>query len=137
MNWMKTMEKIKLKIHGDERGSLVALESNISVPFEIKRVYYIYGTQNNVSRGFHAHKELRQLAVCVSGSCRLLLDDGKSKKNIILNNPSEGLFIDNLIWREIHDFSSDCVLMILTNEYYDELDYIRDYEKFKEITNNK
>lgn len=131
------MEKIKLKIHGDERGSLVALESNISVPFEIKRVYYIYGTQNNVSRGFHAHKQLRQLAVCVSGSCRLLLDDGKSKKNIILNNPSEGLLIDNLIWREIHDFSSDCVLMILTNEYYDELDYIRDYEKFKEITNNK
>ena len=134
---MKTMEKIKLKIHGDERGRLVALESNISVPFEIKRVYYIYGTQNNVSRGFHAHKQLRQLAVCVSGSCRLLLDDGKSKKNIILNNPSEGLLIDNLIWREIHDFSSDCVLMILTNEYYDELDYIRDYEKFKEITNNK
>ena len=131
------MEKIKLKIHGDERGSLVALESNISVPFEIKRVYYIYGTQNNVSRGFHAHKQLRQLAVCVSGSCRLLLDDGKSKKNIILNNPSEGLLIDNLIWREIHDFSSDCVLMILTNEYYDELDYIRDYEKFKEIINKK
>jgi dTDP-4-dehydrorhamnose 3,5-epimerase-like enzyme len=134
---MKTMEKIKLKIIGDERGSLVALESNISVPFEIKRVYYIYGTQNNVSRGFHAHKELRQLAVCVSGSCRLLLDDGKSKKNIILNNPSEGLLIGNLIWREMHDFSSDCVLMVLANEYYDELDYIRDYEKFKEITNNK
>ena len=131
------MEKIKLKILGDERGSLVALESNISVPFEIKRVYYIYGTQNNVSRGFHAHKELRQLAVCVSGSCRLLLDDGKSKKNIILNNPSEGLLIGNLIWREMHDFSSDCVLMVLANEYYDELDYIRDYEKFKEITNNK
>ena len=131
------MEKIKLKILGDERGSLVALESNTSVPFEIKRVYYIYGTQNNVSRGFHAHKELRQLAVCVSGSCRLLLDDGKSKKNIILNNPSEGLLIGNLIWREMHDFSSDCVLMVLANEYYDELDYIRDYEKFKEITNNK
>ena len=131
------MEKIKLKILGDERGSLVVLESNISVPFEIKRVYYIYGTQNNVSRGFHAHKELRQLAVCVSGSCRLLLDDGKSKKNIILNNPSEGLLIGNLIWREMHDFSSDCVLMVLANEYYDELDYIRDYEKFKEIINNK
>ena len=131
------MEKIKLKILGDERGSLVVLESNISVPFEIKRVYYIFDTKNNVSRGFHAHKELRQLAVCVSGSCRLLLDDGKSKKNIILNNPSEGLLIGNLIWREMHDFSSDCVLMVLANEYYDELDYIRDYEKFKEIINNK
>ena len=99
------IKKIKLKIHGDERGSLVALESNISVPFEIKRVYYIYGTQNNVSRGFHAHKKLRQLAICVSGSCRLLLDDGKRKKNIILNNSAEGLLIGNMIWREMHDFS--------------------------------
>jgi len=131
------MKKIKLKMLGDERGSMVVLESNTSVPFEIKRVYYIFDTKNNVSRGFHAHKELRQLAVCVSGSCRLLLDDGKSKKNIILNNPSEGLLIGNLIWREMHDFSSDCVLMVLANEYYDELDYIRDYEKFKEIINNK
>tara|TARA_B100001093_G_scaffold96961_1_gene88926 strand:- start:7898 stop:8311 length:414 start_codon:yes stop_codon:yes gene_type:complete len=137
MNWIEMMKKIKLKMLGDERGSMVVLESNTSVPFEIKRVYYIFDTKNNVSRGFHAHKELRQLAVCVSGSCRLLLDDGKSKKNIILNNPSEGLLIGNLIWREMHDFSSDCVLMVLANEYYDELDYIRDYEKFKEIINNK
>ncbi len=131
------MKKIKLKMLGDERGSMVVLESNTSVPFEIKRVYYIFDTKNNVSRGFHAHKELRQLAVCVSGSCRLLLDDGKSKKNIILNNPSEGLLIGNLIWREMHDFSADCVLMVLANEYYDELDYIRDYKKFKEIINKK
>ena len=134
---LSLMEKIKLKKLGDERGSLVALESNISVPFEIKRVYYIYGTKAGVSRGFHAHKKLKQLAICVSGSCKLLLDNGECKKSIILDNPLEGLLIGNMIWREMHDFSDDCVLILLENEYYHEQDYISDYEKFKEMINKK
>lgn len=134
---LSLMEKIKLKKLGDERGSLVALESNISVPFEIKRVYYIFGTKVGVSRGFHAHKKLKQLAICVSGSCKLLLDNGERKKSIVLDNPSEGILIGNMIWREMHDFSDDCVLILLANEYYHEQDYIRDYEKFKEMINKK
>lgn len=134
---LSLMEKIKLKKLGDERGSLVALESNISVPFEIKRVYYIFGTKVGISRGFHAHKKLKQLAICVSGSCKLLLDNGERKKSIVLDNPSEGILIGNMIWREMHDFSDDCVLILLANEYYHEQDYIRDYEKFKEMINKK
>ena len=134
---LSLMEKIKLKKLGDERGSLVALESNISVPFEIKRVYYIFGTKVGISRGFHAHKKLKQLAICVSGSCKLLLDNGERNKSIVLDNPSEGILIGNMIWREMHDFSDDCVLILLANEYYHEQDYIRDYEKFKEMINKK
>ena len=115
---------------GDNRGGLVALEEKSLVPFEIKRVYYIFSTKKNIARGFHAHKELRQLAVCISGSCRFVLDDGSEKKEIILNSPLKGLVIDKKIWHEMHDFSSDCVLMVLASEFYEEEDYIRKYEDF-------
>lgn len=115
---------------GDERGSLVSIEAATNIPFDVKRVYYIYGTKNGVSRGFHAHKNLKQLAVCVSGSCRMLLDDGKAREEIWLNTPEVGLIIGNNIWREMHDFSEDCVLLVLASEHYDESDYIRDYSVF-------
>lgn len=115
---------------GDERGSLVSIEVANNIPFDVKRVYYIYGTKSGVSRGFHAHKNLQQLAVCVSGSCRMLLDDGKSREEIWLNTPEVGLIIGNNIWREMHDFSEDCVLLVLASEHYDESDYIRDYSEF-------
>ena len=115
---------------GDERGSLVALESNSSVPFDIKRVYYIFGTKEGVSRGFHAHRHLKQLAVCVTGSCRFVLDDGLSREDIVLDDSTKGLVIEDLTWREMHDFSPDCVLLVLASEYYDEDDYIRDYDEF-------
>lgn len=117
---------------GDDRGSLVALEANITIPFTIKRVYYIFGTKQGVSRGFHAHKNLKQIAVCVTGKCRFVLDDGKVKQEAWLDSPIKGLFIGDLIWREMHDFSEDCVLLILASEYYDEADYIRSYEEFLE-----
>jgi dTDP-4-dehydrorhamnose 3,5-epimerase-like enzyme len=115
---------------GDERGSLVALEGNKSVPFDIKRVYYIFGTKEGVSRGFHAHQNLKQVAVCVMGSCRFVLDNGKQREEVVLNKSTIGLVIEDLIWREMHDFSADCVLMVMASEYYDELDYIRDYDEF-------
>jgi dTDP-4-dehydrorhamnose 3,5-epimerase-like enzyme len=125
---------IDFKIMGDERGSLIALEENHNVPFDVKRVYYIFGTKENVRRGFHAHKNLKQLVVCVSGSCTFLLDDGKQKTNIELTSPKQGLLIEGLIWREMYDFSADCVLMVLADNYYDENDYIRDYDIFlKEV----
>jgi dTDP-4-dehydrorhamnose 3,5-epimerase-like enzyme len=115
---------------GDDRGSLVALEGNEIIPFEIKRVYYIVGTKAGIARGFHAHKALRQVAVCVTGSCRMLLDDGKHKEEVLLDSPNKGLVIENMVWREMHGFTRDCVLLVLASEHYDEADYIRDYNDF-------
>jgi len=133
---MSLIEIIDFKYLGDDRGSLVALEGNRSVPFDIKRVYYIFGTKEGVSRGFHAHRNLKQVAVCVTGSCRFVLDSGKKKEDVILENALKGLLVDNFIWHEMYDFSPDCVVMVLASEYYDESDYIRDYQEFLETMNN-
>ena len=133
---MSLINTIYFKSLGDERGSLVALEGNKSIPFTIKRVYYIFGTKEGVSRGFHAHRNLKQVAVCVAGSCRFVLDNGKQRESVMLKEATTGLVIDDLTWREIYDFSPDCVLMVLASEYYDESDYIRDYSAFKEIAND-
>jgi dTDP-4-dehydrorhamnose 3,5-epimerase-like enzyme len=134
---VSSIKIISFKPLGDERGSLVALEGNKNVPFDIKRVYYIFGTKKGVSRGFHAHRNLKQVVVCVTGSCRFVLDNGKSREEIILDSATIGLVIEDLIWREMHDFSQDCVLLVLASEYYDEADYIRDYDDFKEEVNAK
>lgn len=131
INW------IYFKVLGDERGSLVALEGNRNIPFDIKRVYYIFGTDENTPRGFHAHKELRQVAVCVKGSCQIVIDDGKEKEWVTLGTPSAGIFIDTMQWHEMHNFSEDCVLMVLANDYYDESDYIRDYNEFKKMVSER
>lgn len=115
---------------GDDRGSLVALEGKKTIPFAIQRVYYLFGTNSGVSRGFHAHKKLQQVAVCVTGRCRMVLDDGKEREEVWLESPTEGLLIGNMIWREMHDFSPDCVLLVLASEHYEEADYIRNYDDF-------
>lgn len=117
---------------GDERGDLVALEIGMekAVPFDIKRVYYIYRTAHGVSRGYHAHKNLKQVAICLSGSCRMILDNGRDREDVWLNNPTKGLLIESMTWREMHDFSEDCVLLVLASEHYDEADYIRNYKEF-------
>ena len=116
--------------HGDERGQLVALEEHKDIPFEIKRVYYMYDTGEGVSRGHHAHKSLEQILICIHGSCKILLDNGEEKKIVSLEKPYEGLYIKNNIWREMYDFSPDAVLMVLASDYYKEADYIRNYEEF-------
>ncbi|MGP4715566.1 sugar 3,4-ketoisomerase [Psychrobacter sp. T6-6] len=118
---------------GDERGSLVALEADKTVPFGVKRVYYIFATQQNVARGFHAHYNLKQVAICVTGKCRMVLDDGRTREEVWLDSPTKGLLIGDLVWREMHDFSEDCVLLVLASEHYDEGDYIRDYDKFTKV----
>lgn len=115
---------------GDDRGSLVALEAHKTVPFEINRVYYIFGTKPGVSRGFHAHRALKQVAVCVTGRCRIVLDDGRQREEVWLDSPTKGLLIADLVWREMHDFSPDCVLLVMASEHYKEDDYIRSYEDF-------
>ena len=112
---MSLIKTINFKPLGDERGSLVALEGSKVVPFDIKRVYYIFDTKQGVSRGFHAHRNLKQVAICVMGRCRFVLDDGKQREEIVLDNPSTGLLIEDLIWREMSEFSPDCVLVVLAN----------------------
>ena len=126
------IKKYRFSPHGDDRGQLIALEELKDIPFKIKRVYYIYDTKDGVRRGFHAHKKLEQILICVSGSCKIHLDNGKETAEVLLNTPDEGLYISNAIWREMYDFSPDAVLLVLASELYDEKDYIRNYDKFLE-----
>lgn len=129
------ISKFNAQQHGDSRGQLVALEEKKEIPFDIKRVYYIYDTQDGVRRGFHAHKSLKQLLICVHGSCKVLLDNGKERETVLLDKPYEGIFIQSNMWREMYDFSPGAVLLVLASEIYDESDYIRDYDKFLEMVN--
>lgn len=123
---------IPLQAHGDDRGSLIALEEGKNIPFTVKRVYYLFNTKEGVRRGFHAHKALKQVAIAVRGSCRFVLDDGNERVEVLLDNPTQGLLIESFMWREMYDFSEDCVLMVLADQLYDESDYIRDYDRFLE-----
>ncbi len=124
------IKTITFKKHGDERGLLVAVEAMKDIPFEIKRVYYITGADRDIRRGFHAHKKLQQVLLCVNGSCKIMLDNGKEKADIELSEPNFGLVIENNMWREMYDFSDNAVLLVLASEHYDEADYIRNYDDF-------
>lgn len=122
--------------HGDSRGQLVAIEENKDIPFKIKRVYYIYNADSNIRRGFHAHKKLEQILICVHGSCKIHLDNGFETAEVVLNKPFEGLYLNSNIWREMYDFSSDAVLLVLASELYDESDYIKNYDDFINYVKN-
>ena len=111
-------------------GTLIAIESNNQVPFNIKRIYHIMNTQTTKKRGCHAHKTFTQVAFCLQGSCKFLLDDGKEKHEVTLNDPECGLLLEPMVWHEMYDFSQDCIISILANAHYDEQDYIRDYQSF-------
>ena len=124
------IKKYSFQQHGDANGMLVAVEQKKNIPFGIKRVYYIYATQPDVRRGFHAHKTLEQVLICVHGSCKILLDDGTEKEIVVLDRPFEGLHVPKGIWREMYDFSPDAVLLVLASDLYNEDDYIRNYDDF-------
>ena len=115
---------------GDARGGLSVAELGGALPFAVRRVYWIHGTQPGVSRGFHAHKKLHQLCVCVAGSVRIVLFDGRREESVVLDSSAKGLLIGPGLWREMHDFSPDCVLMVFADTEYDEADYIRDRDQF-------
>ncbi|WP_115511983.1 MULTISPECIES: sugar 3,4-ketoisomerase [Xanthomonas] len=125
-------EPIQLHTHGDDRGLLISLEQQRNVPFEIRRVYYLFGTRSGVHRGQHAHRKLNQLAVALHGSVTILLDEGKGDgpTEVTLNDPSQGLLLGRMVWRDLHHFSPDCVLMVLADQLYDPGDYILDYDEF-------
>lgn len=121
---------VPLVVKGDERGSLVVIEETRTVEWAVQRVYYLFGTQPGVTRGLHAHRRLEQFVVAVSGSCTMLLDDGRESETLILDDPAQGLMLPPMVWHEMSDFSQDCVLLVLAAAFYDEADYIRDRGEF-------
>ena len=130
---MSIIEWIELPNLGDDRGSLMVLESNKNVPFKVKRIYYILDAKPDVPRGSHAHKELMQLAFCIKGSCNMIMDNGIEKQQVHLDKSNIGLMIPPMVWHEMHDFSEDCVMLVLASDYYFENDYIREYKEFKSL----
>ncbi len=133
---MVNYDVLNFQIRGNHDGSLVALENSKEIPFDVKRVYYIWGTKRDVIRGRHAHRKLEQVIICMAGTCDFILDNGTEKETIHLDNPSKGLLIRHNIWREFTNFSPDCVIMVLASEKYDESDYIRDYQTFLDNVKN-
>lgn len=124
------------KIH-NPAGNITIVEGETHLPFDVKRIYYLYDIPAGEDRGGHAHKELRQLIVAASGAFDVLLDDGVNKKVVTLNRPDYGLLVVPGIWRELMEFSSGAVCLVLASEGYDEGDYIREYEEFSEMKNEE
>ena len=128
---------LEIDKHHNEKGNLSVVENGVTVPFDVKRVYYLYDVPGGESRGGHAHKKLQQFIVAASGSFDVTLDDGELKRTFTLNRPYLGLLVVPGIWREIDNFSSGSVCLVLASTRYDQADYIRDYEKFKSYKNEK
>jgi hypothetical protein len=133
MTTIDDIKKIDLPKITDHRGNLTFIESNNHIPFDIKRVYYLYDVPGGAERGGHAHYNLQQLIISMSGSFDVILDDGMRKERFHLNRSYYGLLIPTMMWRELDNFSSGSVCLVLGSEKYEEEDYIRDYEKFREI----
>ena len=127
---------LELKEYGDEKGNLVVAEGDgLDIPFEIKRVFYIYGSDGDIVRGQHANRKTQFVLINVAGTSKVLVDDGKQKEIIELNKPRMGLFLDTMVWKEMYDFSPDSVLLVLCSEHFDETEYIRDYEDYLQEVN--
>lgn len=121
---------IQFPNHLDHRGELVFFEGNKEIPFEIKRVYYLYNTCNHFRRGVHAHKTLKQVLVAICGSFEVIVDDGNSKKHYLLSDPGQGLYIEPMLWRELKNFSPGAICLVLASDYYNDTDYVQDYNEF-------
>ena len=129
---------VDMRVFGDDGGKLVSLEGGRNIPFEIKRVYWIYDTAPDQDRGMHAHKDMEQIIIAIDGACQFVLDDGKTREKIWLNRPDVGLYIGKNMWREMKNFSYGCKLMVLASDFYSEDEYIRDYNEFlREVNNGK
>lgn len=129
---------IEFPQHGDERGHLVVLEGNKDIPFDIKRIFYIYGSDNDVVRGQHANRKTKFVLINVAGTSKVRVDDGKGNEVVFsLNRPHTGIYFSEMIWKEMYDFSEDSVLLCLASEPYDNSEYIRDYDDFVRIINEQ
>lgn len=121
----------KFSQHNDNYGSLVPVEANEDIPFDIKRIYYIFNVENGMRRGYHSHRQLQQALICVKGSVKILVKTPFEEDNILLNDPSTALMIGPMVWREMYDFSEDAVLLVLASEHYTISDYIREYDCYE------
>lgn len=133
---MSLFEVTALHTLGDHRGELTVVEALKNIPFNIKRIYYLKNLDPKTPRGFHAHYKLKQFAICLSGTCEMLFDDGNTKETINMNSSSEGVIIPPMIWHEMYNFSEDCVFLVLASDLYVESDYIRDYQEFIKVVLN-
>ena len=129
---VKNSDLVRFKVIDDyPDGRLIIGESNKNIPFEIKRVFFINNLLNdNAIRGLHAHKKLNQIIFCINGSFKLITDDGNNKNNFILNNPNKGVYIGKNLWHTMSEFSQDCIILVFASDFFNESDYIRDYNKF-------
>lgn len=128
---------LKFRNINNDYGSLVPIEQNTDIPFKVKRVYYIFNVEEDVTRGYHAHRRLHQVLICVKGSVKLRVKIPNNEEIIELNNPTIGLYTGTMVWSEMYDFSKDAVLLVLASEYYDESDYIRNYGIYLEECKNR
>lgn len=134
---MNDVRLIQFSPKGDSRGQMVVIEGQQHVPFEIKRIFYSYGTEQDSVRGKHSNRKSEFVMVCVSGSCKVLVKDGRGNEAVYcLDNPNEGLYIPKLMWKEMYDFSKDCVLLVLSSEHYDSEEYIRDFNQLVRFTSD-
>lgn len=125
--------EMQLDIKGDLRGSLVAIESEVDVSFELKRVFFIYGTTKDVVRGCHANKKSKFMLTSVSGKCEVTIKLSSGDVHVSLDNPGKALYLDRMVWKEMHSFSEDCVLLVLCSEHYDSTEYIYDFDEYLEL----
>ncbi len=127
---VRNVELVQLLANESDKGSLIAIEGSDTIPFDIARVYYIYGVGAGDRRGFHSHKDLEQVLICVNGSVKILVEDGFTRDVIELNSPDQGLYVGPMVWREMFDFSEGAVLMVLASRKYMPSDYEKDHERF-------
>lgn len=133
---LNQVKYLKFPELGDERGHLVVIEENKDIPFEMKRIFYIYGSEQDVVRGQHANRESEFVLINVCGESKVRVTDGKNEKNYILDKPHEGIYLPKMVWKDMYDFSEDSILLVIANTHYDADEYIRDYKKYKEIRKN-
>ncbi len=133
MNIHDTYRILEFKEFGDERGSLVVAEGAADVPFDIQRVFYMYGSDPDIVRGQHANKKSEFVLINVSGSSKVRIDNGEEEVIVELNKPRMGLYLSAMVWKDMYDFSADSVLLVLANTHFDESEYIRDYEEYKKL----
>ncbi|MBR1604555.1 MAG: FdtA/QdtA family cupin domain-containing protein [Alphaproteobacteria bacterium] len=131
MIYEANVDEIDFSIKGDARGYLVPFEDGVNMPFAPKRFYYLYGTDTEIQRGFHAHKELKQLLIATSGSVRIQCEWNGLKKKFLLDSPTKGLLLEGMVWHVMDKFSPDCILSVLASDIYNEADYVRNYDDFK------
>ena len=138
MNVIQLAQMLEFSQRGDERGHLVVVEGHQDIPFDIKRIFYIYGSDKEVVRGQHANRKSEFVLINVAGTSKVKVKDGKGNKAIYsLNRPHTGIYLPKLVWKDMYDFSEDSVLLVLASEHYDPEEYIRNYDEFVEIVNTK